>query len=100
MENKLSTLTTDDLQIQLEQLRKVEAEAKARELFKQELSAHCPSYQEVIEKFAFTGFMHAYTRFTADVKTMTTRAKQDVVLSLAKSDLSTGQTFFFVNTKA
>ena len=85
MDNELSLLTSNDLQVQLNQLRKAEAEKKARELLKQETSVDC-SYQEIIED-GFSGFLHIYVQVTADFKTMTTTAKQDVVLSLAKSDL-------------
>ena len=92
MGSELSTLTADDLQVQLEQLQKAETEDNARELLKQEISADY-SYQRLIEE-NFTGYMHAYVCDTVDFKTMTTRAKRDVVLSLAKSDLLRDQTFY------
>ena len=101
MGNELSTLTTDDLQVQLDQLQKTEAEEKARELFKQETSVDF-SYQSLIDD-GLTGFTHAYVAINADFKTMTTTAKQDVVLSLAKSDLSRDLTFskfLFSDSKA
>ena len=89
MDDELST--TEDLQIQLEQLQQTEAEEKARELLKQETSIDI-SYQEIIEEND-SGFMDAYIQLTGDPKTMTTRAKQDVVLSFAKSDLLRDLTF-------
>ena len=92
MGNELSTLTADDLQVQLEQLQKTEAEDNARELLKQEISANY-SYQRLLEE-DFIGYMHAYVCDTVDFKTMTSRAKGDVILSLAKSDLLRDQTFF------
>ena len=64
MGNELSTLTTDDLQVQLEQLQKTEAEEKARELLKQETSYDI-SYEKIIEKGG-TGFMEAYVQDSAD----------------------------------
>ena len=85
MINELSSITTEDPQVQVDQLRKAEAEEKARELFKHETS-HDISYRKIIEKSG-TGFMEAYIYITADFKTMTTRAKRNVVLALAKSDL-------------
>ena len=85
MGNELSSLTSNDLQVQLNQLRKAEAEKTARELLKQETSVDI-SYQELFEKGS-SGFLHFYVGVKADFKTMTTTAKQDVVLSLAKSDL-------------
>ena len=93
MSDELSSLTSEDLQVQLNQLRKAEAEDKARELFKQELSFDI-SYQLLIEKGeeegpfkGITGFMHIYVMAAVDLDTITTTAKRDVVLSLAKSDL-------------
>ena len=91
MDHEPSSITTDDLEVQLDQVQKTEAGKKARELLKLEASVDF-SYQQIIEK-GFTGFMHAYVFFTADYKTMTTRAKRDVVLSLAKFDLLRDQTF-------
>ena len=85
MSNELSTLTTDDIQVQLELIQKTEAEEKARELLNQETS-YDYSYQKLIES-GCTGFMHAYIHVTADYKAMTTKAQRDVVLSLAKYDL-------------
>ena len=85
MGNELSTLTTDDLQDQLEQLQRTEAEEIARELLKQETSVDI-SYQKIIEKGG-NGFMGVYVHVNADGKTMTTRARRDVLLSLAKYDL-------------
>ena len=90
-------MTTDDLQVQLEQLEKIEAEEKARELLKQETS-YDSSYQEIIKKGG-TGFMEAYVEVTADFKTMTTTAKRDVVLSLAKSDLLRDLALFLLEIK-
>ena len=100
MGNELSRLTADDLRIQLESNQEIiesvvkliilQAEAKARKLLKKELSAEI-SYQEIIGSRG-TGFMDVYVGMTVDFKTMTTRAKRDVVLSLAKADLSRGQT--------
>ena len=78
-------MTTDDLQAQLEQLQKTEVEEKARELFEKETS-YDNSYQELIDK-GRSGFMEAYVFHTVDFKTMTTTAKRDVLLSLAKFDL-------------
>ena len=49
MGNELSSLTADDLQVQLEQLQKAETEDNARELLKQEISADY-SYQRLIEE--------------------------------------------------
>ena len=91
MDNELSSLASDDLQLPLEQRQKAEAEKKARELFKQETSVDF-SYQEIIE-MGGTGFMQVYLIITHDKKTMKTRAKRDVVLSLAKSDLLRDLTF-------
>ena len=85
MGNELSTLTTDDLQVQLEQLQKTEAEEKARELLKQE-TTYDETYQGLIKE-GLTGFMQSYLIITVDFETMTVRAKRDVVLSLAKYDL-------------
>ena len=94
MGNELSTLTTDDLQVQLKQLQKVEAETKARILFKQEtVETYDFSYQQFIAG-GFAGYMNGYVAKTADMKTMTTRAKRDVVLTLAKYDLFGDLTFF------
>ena len=101
MGNELSSLTSDDLQVQLEQLQKTEAEEKARELLKKETSYDL-SYQKLIKKKK-TGFMQVYVYKTADFKTMTTTAKRDVVLSLAKSDLLRDLTFskfLFSDSKA
>ena len=92
MGNELSSLTTDDRQLQINQRRKAKAEKKARELLNQETS-YDYSYQELIEK-DFTGYMEAYVEVTKDVKTMTTRAKREVVLSLAKYDLLKGSHFY------
>ena len=39
--------------------------------------------------------MDAYVQYSGDVKTITTKAKHDVALALAKSDLLRGQTFFY-----
>ena len=91
MDNNLSSIATDDLQVQHEQLRKVEAEKKARKLLKQETSDDY-SYEQLIEKH-FNGFMHFYVKKTANYKEMTTSAKRDVVLSLAKIDLLGNQIF-------
>ena len=85
MDNELSLLSSDDLQVQLEQRQKAEAEKRARELLKQETS-YDYSYQEIIKRDGF-GFMQVYLLITTDKKTMTTKAKRDVVLSLAKYDL-------------
>ena len=101
MDNELSSLTSDDFQVQLEQLQKIEAEEKARELVKQEIFLDY-SYQEIIKK-GVSGFMEFYVIITGDDKTMTTRAKRDVVLSLAKSDLLRDLTFitlFSLGTKS
>ena len=91
MGNWLSSLISNDRQVQLEQLPKTEVEGKARELLKQEISDDF-SYQELIE-MDFTGFMQGYLLDTVDEKTMTTRARRDVVLFLAKSDLLRDLTF-------
>ena len=92
MDNKLSSLCVDDLQVQLER-QKEEAKAKSRELFQQETSLDL-SDQELIEE-DWTGFMDAYVKFATDEEKMKTLAKQDVVLSLAKYDLFRDHIFFF-----
>ena len=48
MINELSSITTEDPQVQVDQLRKAEAEEKARELVKQEIFLDY-SYQEIIK---------------------------------------------------
>ena len=101
MGNELSCLTSDDLQVQVNQLSKAETEEKAHELLKQETS-YDNSYRNLIEN-DFTGFMEAYVYKTADFKTMTTRARRDLVLFLAKSDLLRDLTFskfLFSDSKA
>ena len=40
--------------------------------------------------------MDAYVQVSGDVKTITTKAKHDVALALAKSDLLRDQTFFIL----
>ena len=105
MGNEPSSITADDLQVELEQQLdqlghylahclyhlRVEAEKKAGELFKQETSFYI-SYQEITKK-GYSGFMQAYLQATVDKNTMTTRAKRDVALSLAKYDLLWDLTF-------
>ena len=117
MGNEISTLTDEDLRIQLESYQETidsvvkqmlsQAEENARKLLKQETSAvpyqeqfnvsheqlNKSSYQELIED-KLTGFMQVYTGYMADYKTMTTQAKRDVILALAKFDLFGDQTFF------
>ena len=85
MGNELSQLIPDDLQVQLEQLQKLEAEQKARELLVRETTVD-RSYQQIIQR-GFTGFVETYLKATVDYNTMTTRANQKVVISLAKFDL-------------
>ena len=97
MGNELSRMTTDDLQVQLEQLEKIEVEEKARELLKQETSNDV-SYQALIEN-GVSGYMQGYLISTVDAKTMTTTAKRDVVLSLAKFDLLRDLAFCSRNRK-
>ena len=95
MGNELSSLTTDDLKVQFEYLQRTLAEETARKLLKYETSIDT-TYGELIAK-GDIGFMHAYIKSTADVKTLTTRADRDVVISLAKCDLLKGSfSFFFV----
>ena len=81
MGNELSSITADDLQIQLDHLQKAAPEEFARTLLKHE-TAKDFSYKEIIEK-GDNGFMNFYVRVTTNLKTLTTTAKQDVVLSLA-----------------
>ena len=93
--NMDETKSTSD-NLQLEQSKKVEVEQKARELLKRETTIDI-SYENIIKK-GLTGFMQAYLVVTVDDKTMTTKAKGEVVLNLAKSDLLRDQIinkFFF-----
>ena len=69
----------------------IKIEQKARELLKREISFD-HTYQELIED-NFTGFMDAYVKLSGDDKTMTTGAKQALVLDLAKKDKLRDQTF-------
>ena len=59
-------------EVQLEQLRK--------------------SYKEVVE-MDFTGFMNKYLKDTIDIETLTTKATQDMIFSLAQTDSLRDQTF-------
>ena len=85
---------------------KKEAEKRARKLLKKETSIDI-SYQELNELGTHsnqigTGFMHAYLIDTHNLKTMTTTAKRDVLISLAKSDLFRDPSFnrfFFSDSK-
>ena len=90
MDNTLSTTTNDDPHIQLEQLKKSEVEQKGRDLLKRETTVDI-SYSQIIEK-GLTGFMQAYIIISVNDKTMSTKAKQEVVINLAESDLSRDQT--------
>ena len=106
MDSDLFSMTTDDLQVQPEQLRKAEVEEKALKLLKREtlesqkalphLALDYHSYQKYNEK-GYTGFMHVYVNKTANPKTMTTSAKRDVMLFLAKFDLLRDQIIFNAN---
>ena len=98
MGNWLATLAIKYFQFLVEQIQKTEAEKNARELLIHEIPFHYSyeSYQEIIEYEPWTGFMCYYVYVTAEFETMTTTAKRDVVLSLAKSDLLRDLTFIRV----
>ena len=72
-------------------------EQRAQEIIKQELSKNAPSYEEVKNKYDYTGFMEYYLRHSTNYQKMSTSADFNVMLDLACIDQFRNQNTIFNN---